>query len=143
MPNLPEYAIAFHGVCAAGAANTTANPLYTARELTHQLKDSGAQLPDHGARRSWTSRARRPSAAGVEEVFVVGEAEGATPFAELLGDPAQAPDVDIDPGEDLAVLPYSSGTTGLPKGVMLTHRNLVANLVPDAGRACRPGPTTC
>ena len=37
MPNLPEYAIAFHGVCAAGATNTTANPLYTARELTHQL----------------------------------------------------------------------------------------------------------
>src|SRR5688572_6887564 len=67
--------------------------------------------------------------AGVEDVFVVGEAEGATPFTELLGDPADAPDIEIDPATDLAVLPYSSGTTGLPKGVMLTHRNLIANLL--------------
>ena len=59
---------------------------------------------------------------------MVGEAEGAAPFSELIGDPADAPEVEIDPAEDLAVLPYSSGTTGLPKGVMLTHRNLVANL---------------
>ena len=65
---------------------------------------------------------------GIDEVFLFGEAEGATPFAELLGDPAEPPEVDIDPANDLAVLPYSSGTTGLPKGVMLTHRNLVANI---------------
>ena len=50
------------------------------------------------------------------------------PFTDLIGDPGDAPAIEIDPGEDLAVLPYSSGTTGLPKGVMLTHRNLVANL---------------
>jgi acyl-CoA synthetase (AMP-forming)/AMP-acid ligase II len=71
-------------------------------------------------------------ASGVEEVFVLGEADdlkGATPFTELLGDPADAPGVEIDPENDLAVLPYSSGTTGLSKGVMLTHRNLVANIV--------------
>jgi acyl-CoA synthetase (AMP-forming)/AMP-acid ligase II len=61
-------------------------------------------------------------------VIVVGEADGATPLAELLGDPSQAPPVEFDPATDVAVLPYSSGTTGLPKGVMLTHRNLVANL---------------
>ncbi len=59
----------------------------------------------------------------------MGEGDGAKPFTELLGDPAEAPEVEIDPGEDIAVLPYSSGTTGLPKGVMLTHRNLVANLL--------------
>jgi acyl-CoA synthetase (AMP-forming)/AMP-acid ligase II len=59
---------------------------------------------------------------------VVGETQGATPFAELLADPADAPDVEIDAENDLAVLPYSSGTTGLPKGVMLTHRNLVVNI---------------
>ena len=64
----------------------------------------------------------------LEHIFVVGEAEGAAPFTDLIGDPADAPSAAIDPGEDLAVLPYSSGTTGLPKGVMLTHRNLVANL---------------
>ena len=59
---------------------------------------------------------------------MLGEGEGAKPLTELLGDPSEAPEPDIDPGSDLAVLPYSSGTTGLPKGVMLTHRNLVANL---------------
>jgi acyl-CoA synthetase (AMP-forming)/AMP-acid ligase II len=127
MPNLPEYAIAFHGICAAGAVNTTVNPLYTARELTHQLTDSRAKLlitvPP------FLEVAREAAGeSGIEEVFVVGDADGATPFAELFGDPDQAPDVEIDPAEDLAVLPYSSGTTGLPKGVMLTHRNLVANL---------------
>jgi acyl-CoA synthetase (AMP-forming)/AMP-acid ligase II len=128
MPNLPEYAIAFHGVASAGGKCTTVNPLYTAGELAHQLSDSGAKIlvtvPP------FLDVANEAAAkAGVGDVFVVGEAEGARPITELLGDPADAPDVDIDPGSDLAVLPYSSGTTGLPKGVMLTHRNLVANLV--------------
>ena len=57
-----------------------------------------------------------------------GTAEGATPFAELLAAPPTPPAVAINPREDVVVLPYSSGTMGLPKGVMLTHRNLVANL---------------
>ena len=57
-----------------------------------------------------------------------GDAEGARPFAELLQHGDQPPAVAIDPRNDLVVLPYSSGTTGLPKGVMLTHYNLVANL---------------
>src|SRR5687767_4516312 len=128
MPNLPEYAIVFHGVASAGGRCTTVNPLYTASELTHQLKDSGARmLVTVGPFLDVAKEAAEN--AGVEDVFVVGEAEGATPFTELLGDPADAPEVEFDPANDLAVLPYSSGTTGLPKGVMLTHRNLVANLV--------------
>jgi acyl-CoA synthetase (AMP-forming)/AMP-acid ligase II len=127
MPNLPEYAIAFHGTARAGGRATTANPLYTARELEHQLRDSGATMlvtvPP------FLDVAREAAdAAGVEDVFVIGEAEGAIPITELLRDPADAPDVEIDPASDVAVLPYSSGTTGLPKGVMLTHRNLVANI---------------
>ena len=128
MPNLPEYAIVFHGVASAGGKCTTANPLYTANELAHQLTDSGAKILVTVA--PFLDVANEAAEqAGVEDVFVVGEAEGATPFTELLGDPSEAPDPDIDPGSDLAVLPYSSGTTGLPKGVMLTHRNLVANLL--------------
>jgi acyl-CoA synthetase (AMP-forming)/AMP-acid ligase II len=128
MPNLPEYAIVFHGVASAGGRCTTVNPLYTASELTHQLKDSGARmLVTVGPFLDVAKEAAEN--ADVEDVFVVGEAEGATPFTELLGDPADAPEVEIDPANDLAVLPYSSGTTGLPKGVMLTHRNLVANLL--------------
>jgi acyl-CoA synthetase (AMP-forming)/AMP-acid ligase II len=130
MPNLPEYAVAFHGAASAGGMCTTVNPLYTADELTHQMDDSGARLlvtvPP------FLDIAREAAdGSGVEEVFVIGEAgegQGATPFSELLGDPEQAPRVQIDPATDLAVLPYSSGTTGLSKGVMLTHRNLVANI---------------
>ena len=126
MPNVPEYAVVFHGVARAGGRCTTVNPLYTARELEHQLRDSRARIlltvPP------FLDVARQAAdAAGVADVFVVGEAD-APSVTELMGDPAAAPDVAVDPAEDLAVLPYSSGTTGLPKGVMLTHRNLVANL---------------
>lgn len=60
---------------------------------------------------------------------MLGEAEGAAPFAALLGDPGDAPDVEIDPMRDIAAVPYSSGTTGLQKGVLLSHRNLVANTI--------------
>jgi acyl-CoA synthetase (AMP-forming)/AMP-acid ligase II len=127
MPNLPEYAVAFHGAASAGGMSTTVNPLYTANELAHQLEDSGARIlltvpPFLDAAREAARRA------GIDDVYVVGDADGVKPFAELLGDPGDAPEVEIDSAADVAVLPYSSGTTGFPKGVMLTHRNLVANL---------------
>jgi acyl-CoA synthetase (AMP-forming)/AMP-acid ligase II len=66
--------------------------------------------------------------AGLDELFVFGSHSGATSFDELLVDNGRAEQVEINPREDLIALPYSSGTTGLPKGVMLTHHNLVANL---------------
>ncbi|MDX6652078.1 MAG: hypothetical protein QOJ38_859 [Solirubrobacterales bacterium] len=127
MPNLPEYAVAFHGAASAGGKCTTMNPLYTANEVAHQLEDSGARMLLTVPAFLDTAR-EAAERAGIDEVFVVGEADGATPFSELLGDPAGAPEPAIDAAEDIAALPYSSGTTGLPKGVMLTHRNLVANL---------------
>jgi acyl-coenzyme A synthetase/AMP-(fatty) acid ligase len=67
-------------------------------------------------------------AANLGQVFVFGEGEGATPFASWLQNDGQAPAVTINPRQELVVLPYSSGTTGLPKGVMLTYANLVANI---------------
>jgi acyl-CoA synthetase (AMP-forming)/AMP-acid ligase II len=70
---------------------------------------------------------------GVEEIFTFDPVEGATPFATLLQSDGQLPDVQINPAEDVVVLPYSSGTTGLPKGVMLTHRNIVANIAQCEG----------
>jgi acyl-CoA synthetase (AMP-forming)/AMP-acid ligase II len=125
-PNVPEYPVVFHGVVSAGGVLTTANPLNTVEELAHQLEDAGARylvtVPSLAVRALAAARQ-----AGVVEVFTLGEADGCTPFTTLLDDMA-ADEVPIDPANDLAVLPYSSGTTGLPKGVMLTHRNLVANV---------------
>jgi acyl-CoA synthetase (AMP-forming)/AMP-acid ligase II len=131
-PNLPEYAIAFHAVSLIGGINTTVNPLYTAEELAQQLKDCNAKylltIPQ------FLDKAfQAAEESGIQEVFVFGEAEGATPFASLLGGDGDAPQVAINAGEDLVALPYSSGTTGLPKGVMLTHTNLVANVAQTDG----------
>ncbi len=126
-PNLPEYAIAFHAVVLLGGIVTTINPTYTAEEVEYQLNDAGATLlltiP------MFLETAQQAAAnSQVEEIFVFGEAEGATPFMNLLAGDAVASQEPIDPPTDVAVLPYSSGTTGLAKGVMLTHRNLSANL---------------
>ncbi len=127
-PNVPEYAIAFLAVAKLGGIVTTTNPLYTHHELSHQLKDAGASylvtVP------MFLENAQKAAEGkSIKEIFVFGEAEGATPFASLLNSNGIVPEVSINAKEDLVVLPYSSGTTGLPKGVMLTHYNLVANIL--------------
>lgn len=126
-PNCPEYAIAFHAVATLGGIVTPINPLYTKHEIAHQLKDSGARFL--ATVPGCAEKAVEAVEHGlIEEVFVFGTAPGATPFDSLLVDNGRAEQVEIDPRKDLIALPYSSGTTGLPKGVMLTHHNLVANI---------------
>ena len=124
-PNLPEYAVVFHGAALAGGVVTTINPTYTAEEVRTQLRDSGATwLVTIGM---FLDTAREAAeGTGVREPFVIGEAEGARPVTDLLGAPL-ADQVPVSP-DDVVVLPYSSGTTGISKGVMLSHRNLVANV---------------
>src|SRR3954467_8744353 len=118
-PNAPVYAVVFHAVAALGAIVTTVNPAYTAEEMGFQLRNAGAKLAV--VAEPFAARARE---AGAEDVLVLGDAA----FEQLLTAEADAPLPDAaDPG-DLVALQYSSGTTGLPKGVMLTHRNVVANL---------------
>ena len=126
-PNLPEYAVAFHAAASVGGIATTINPTYTAEEVRFQLEDSGAKLL---LTIPMFLETAREAAAGtdIEELFVLGEGDGATPFADLMAAEAFAGTPEIDPDSDVVVLPYSSGTTGLPKGVMLTHTNLVSNL---------------
>jgi acyl-CoA synthetase (AMP-forming)/AMP-acid ligase II len=126
-PNLPEYAVTFHAVATLGGINTTANPLFTAEELERQLRDCGSRMLVTVPEQAEKARAAA-EAAGVQEIFVYGEADGATPFSSLPEAAGEPPEVAIEPPDDVVALPYSSGTTGLPKGVMLTHRNLVANI---------------
>lgn len=126
-PNIPEYCVVFHASVWAGGTVTTINPTYTAHEVNHQLKDAGADVLVTIAMFADTARAAIEGT-GVSEIVIIGDApEGMVPLSALMGTPLaeQAP-VDLD--EHIAVLPYSSGTTGLPKGVMLTHRNLVVNI---------------
>ncbi len=131
-PNLPEYAVVFHGVAYAGGVVTTINPTYLEREIHHQLVDAGARLLVTIAPFLETARAAAEGT-GVEEIFVIGGAEGASSLTDLFGEPlAEQVPVDLD---DTVVLPYSSGTTGVSKGVMLTHRNLVANVAQVLGAA--------
>ncbi len=126
-PNCIEYAVAFHAVSWLGGVITTVNPAYTADELEHQLKDSGAirllTTPELMAKAA-------PAAfgAGISEIYVVGEAEGAIPFSDVSKSDGDLPAAIVDTAKDTIALLYSSGTTGLPKGVMLTHQNLVANI---------------
>ena len=109
----------------AGGTVTTINPTYTGREVHHQLVDSGAtRLVTIPAFLETATAAIEDTA--VTEIFVIGEAEGYPSVTSVVGEPlAEQVPVDLD---DVVVLPYSSGTTGLSKGVMLTHRNLVANI---------------
>jgi acyl-CoA synthetase (AMP-forming)/AMP-acid ligase II len=136
-PNVPEYAVVFNAVAQLGGINTTINPLYTARELLNQLNDASARFLVTTP--LFLDKALEAVIeSSVEEIFVLGEATGATPFSDLLGVGDSPPDVTINPRDDLVVLPYSSGTTGLPKGVMLTHHNLVANLCQFHGFESQP-----
>jgi acyl-CoA synthetase (AMP-forming)/AMP-acid ligase II len=128
-PNLPEYAVVFHGAVSTGGLTTTINPTYGPDEVRYQLNDAGAQLlVTVGPCLDIARDAIKDTS--VRRLIVIGDApadEGSEPFAALLEESPMAPAA-VD-GDDLAVLPYSSGTTGLPKGVMLTHANLVANLL--------------
>lgn len=125
-PNLPEYCVVFHGVAWAGGTITTINPTYTAHEVHHQLINAEAKILITIAPFLDTAREAILNT-GVSEIYIIGEASGAAPLTELMG-PPQEDQTPVDLDEHVLALPYSSGTTGLPKGVMLTHRSMVVNV---------------
>ena len=143
MPNLLAFPIAFLGIIRAGAAQVNVNPLYTPRELEHQLKDAGVKVMVVFAGSSATV-AEVIASTPLETVITVGPGDGsaaklpsppvdprlsgALAFADALAEGAKLvfDPVDLN-GDDLLFLQYTGGTTGLSKGASLSHRNLVAN----------------
>ena len=133
LPNSSAFAVAFHGILRAGATATTINVLFTAKDIAKQLTDAKAKmLVTITALLTQAEEAAAAAGLPAEALVVLdGEGQAATghPSAQdLLAQGAPAPQVSFAPSAHLAALPYSSGTTGNPKGVMLTHRNLVANV---------------
>src|SRR3954470_18494765 len=123
-PNTVLYPVVLYAASRAGATVTTLSALATAKDMAGQLADSGATLVV-------TVGALLPvalEAAGERPVWSCGRGEGHPSVQDLLAATGPVPDVAVAPAEDVAVLPYSSGTTALPKGVMLTHASIGVNL---------------
>jgi len=135
LPNLPQFVVAFHGALRAGCVVVPMNPQYKSREISHLLSDSGAETVVALADLVPFVEGVRDDTAVERVVTVGGEADAGTPFRAFLtaGDDSVAERAD----DDAAVQPYTSGTTGQPKGVELTHRNLASNasqsidIIPD------------
>lgn len=125
LPNSTEFVFSFLGASLLGAVSTTANPFYTPAEIHKQATAAGARLVVTES--CYVSKVK--DLEGVT-IVVIDEPvpEGCFRFSELSSsDEAELPEVDIEP-DDVVALPYSSGTIGLPKGVMLTHRGLVTSV---------------
>jgi long-chain acyl-CoA synthetase len=154
LPNCPQFLIAYYGTLRTGATVVPFNPLYVAREIGQQLADSGAEAsvtldvlyPRIAEVRAQT-RVREVIVTGIQDFFPpllrtlyplkarrekvtvhVPRAPDVHRLIDLIGKPARAPEVPVDPAS-VAVLLYTGGTTGIPKGAMLTHRNLVSNVL--------------
>lgn len=135
LPNCPQYVVSFFGTVRLGAIVTQLNPMYVEREIEHVLTDSGAETIVVYADMYQRVKNVLP-ASSLKNVVVVsfgeepeGLEEGHYTFDSFLGmDAEPAPEVEIDPVEDVAALQYTGGTTGVSKGAMLTHRNLAANV---------------
>ncbi|TVP58625.1 MAG: long-chain fatty acid--CoA ligase [Halomonadaceae bacterium] len=160
MPNIPQYPVMVYGAMRAGLVVVNTNPLYTTREMEHQFNDSGAKALVVLANMAYNVEKVLPNT-GLEHVFVTEIADFHKPLKRLLmntvvkhvkkmvpaynlpdaipltqvlkeGANQQHQKVTVQP-DDIAVLQYTGGTTGVAKGAMLTHRNLVSNLL-----QCKP-----
>ena len=146
LPNCPQAIIAYYGALMAGAVVVQVNPLYMPRELRHQVNDSGARIMiaiDLAYPKVSQLNLEHVVYTGMQDYMPaptrwvaplklkpprIAYRKGVLPWARLLDTEPIAEPVPVDPAEDLALLQYTGATTGLAKGCMLTHRNLVANV---------------
>jgi len=133
MTNRPEYLISVYGVARLGAVFTPMNPTYKEEEVAHQLQDADVSVVVVQDSLYARVKSVRRQVKSLKSVIIVGQrSENGDPlFLDLIrqSSPKHPPQVQLSWNGDLVALPYSSGTTGLPKGVMLTHQNLVANAI--------------
>ena len=152
LPNIPQFVISYYGALKAGAIVTAISPLYKEREVEHQLEDSGSEtlivldlfypivqkIKDE-------AKPKRIIVTGIKDYLptvkrVLGSLLGKVPSHKVEKEPGihffqdlikghfpNPSEVDVDPMDDLAILQYTGGTTGIPKGAMITHYNLVSN----------------
>jgi len=151
LPNCPQFVIAYLGILRIGAVASPMSPLYTPREIKYQLNDSGSKclvcldLLYEKVEKVWDeTKLEHTIITSVEEYLPtrgrlfgrlrgkalsvdIRQRKGILMFQDLIKkNPPNPPKVEINPKEDLAALPYTGGTTGVPKGAMLTHYNIVA-----------------
>jgi len=147
LPNCPQAVIAYYGALMAGAVVVMVNPLYMPRELRHQVDDSGARVMiaiDLAYPKVNQLNLEHVVYTGMQDYMPapvrwiaplklkpprIAYRKGVLPWASLVGAEPIAEPVPVNPADDLALLQYTGATTGLPKGCMLTHRNLVANVL--------------
>lgn len=153
LPNVPHYLAAYYGILKLGATVVNFSPLYTPAELAHQVADSGTRLLFTISATALLPTALKVLNDSALERLVVGSVAGALPptksvlyrwfsrkdiapkpddariiaFSKLIANDGRHTAATIDPVEDVALIQYTGGTTGVPKGAMLTHNNLSAN----------------
>ena len=136
-PNVPEWPVAALGALVAGGRVSGANPQSSAADLSRQMRDTSARFVfTVAALREVVQEAA--AAAGGATIIVPGDAGGDAAYESLLAGTAPEPTVPEDP-DGLAALPYSSGTTGLQKCVMLTHRTILSNVLQYNAATFEPG----
>ena len=136
-PNCWEYVASFYAISWIGAIVTTLNPSYREREVEFQLGDSGAKAIILDESLYPVLEPVLAQLTQLQQVIVIGGTAGqnSRTFEDLANSGlGSSPSIELNAGEDVVVLPYSSGTTGLPKGVMLTHSNLTSNVQQLIGR---------